>query len=56
MIQKENVLNTEEYVPLTVEIPYLLKDKIKFYSYKEKKPIKDVVKDALEKYFLSCAE
>ena len=39
------------YVTLTVDIPYTLKDKLKFSSYKEKKAIKDIVKEALEKYF-----
>ncbi|HAT7747551.1 TPA: hypothetical protein KKX05_002718 [Legionella pneumophila] len=37
------------YVTLSVDIPYELKDKLKFLSYKEKRPIKDLVKEALEK-------
>lgn len=41
-----------KYVTLSVDIPYILKDKLKFCSYKQKKPIKDLVKEALEKYFL----
>lgn len=43
----------EEIVTLSVDIPFKLKDKLKFHSYKEKKPIKDLVKDALEEYFIN---
>lgn len=42
----------ENYVTLSVDIPYDLKDKLKFFSYKEKKTIKDIVRDALEQYCL----
>lgn len=49
MSNKEN-LEVEEMVTLTVDIPYVLKDQLKFNSYKEKKAIKDIVKDALEEY------
>ncbi len=43
-------IKDEDYVTLSVDIPYSLKDQLKFKSYKEKKPIKDIVKEALEKY------
>lgn len=39
------------YVTLSVDVPYDLKDQLKFRSYKEKKSIKDLVKEALEQYF-----
>lgn len=45
--------NTEtknDIVTLSVDIPYALKDQLKFNSYKEKKPIKDIVRIALEDY------
>ena len=45
-------LNNEEYVALNVHIPCELKDKLKFCSYKEKKSIKDLVREALEQYLL----
>lgn len=49
-------LNNEECVALNVHIPCELKDKLKFCSYKEKKSIKDLVREALEKYFLEHDE
>lgn len=50
MSKYEDVQNNEDLVTLSVDIPQSLKDRIKFTSYKEKKPIKDIVKDALEEY------
>lgn len=44
--EKNNKLTT-----LTVDISYDLKDKLKFESYKSGKTIKNIVKEALEKYF-----
>ncbi|HHI9989723.1 TPA: hypothetical protein ACQDQH_002751 [Legionella pneumophila] len=41
-------------VTLSVDIPYELKDRLKFNSYKDKKPIKDIVKAALEEYLKKC--
>lgn len=55
-MSESNESMNSEYVTLSVEIPYELKDKLKFHSYKEKKSIKDVVREALEKYFLSNEE
>ena len=49
-------INDEEYAALNVHIPSNLKDKLKFYSYKEKKSIKDLVREALEKYFIDHKE
>lgn len=49
-------LNDEEYAALNVHIPCELKDKLKFCSYKEKKSIKDLVREALEKYFADYKE
>jgi hypothetical protein len=40
----------DDLVTLSVDIPYTLKDQLKFNSYKEKKPIKDIVRAALEDY------
>lgn len=51
MLKEKNDLQEDSSVTLSVDIPYDLKDKLKFYSYKDKKPIKDIVKEALEKYF-----
>lgn len=48
--------DNDEYVTLSVDIPYILKDKLKFRSYKEKKSIKELVKEALEKYFVDYKE
>lgn len=50
MSDKTNIEAQDEYVTLSVDIPYELKDKLKFNSYKDKKPIKDIVKAALEEY------
>lgn len=50
MSDKTNIEPHDEYVTLSVDIPYELKDKLKFNSYKDKKPIKDIVKAALEEY------
>lgn len=50
MSNKINVEEHDEYVTLSVEIPYKLKDQLKFSSYKDKKPIKDIVRFALEEY------
>ena len=52
MAETAPIMNKNEYVTLSVEIPYDLKDKLKFLSYSEKRPIKDLVKEALEEYFL----
>jgi len=49
-------IDNDEYVTLSVDIPYNLKDKLKFRSYKEKKSIKDLVREALEKYFIDYKE
>ena len=49
-------LNNEEYAALNVHIPYDLKEKLRFLSYKEKKSIKELVREALEKYFLDHDE
>lgn len=51
MSNKINIEDHDEYVTLSVEIPYELKDQLKFSSYKDKKPIKDIVRAALEEYF-----
>lgn len=51
MENEKKSIDDSSYVTLTVDIPYVLKDKLKFASYKEKKAIKDIVKEALEKYF-----
>ena len=51
-----NTNETEQYVTLSVDIPHELKDKLKFLSYKEKRPIKNLVKDALESYLKSISE
>lgn len=45
-----NTENKEDLVTLSVDIPYTLKDQLKFNSYKEKKPIKDIVREAIEMY------
>lgn len=50
MSNKINEITNEELVTLSVDIPYQLKDSLKFNSYKEKKPIKDIVREALEEY------
>ena len=56
MSEIDSDINNDEYVTLSVDIPYELKDKLKFCSYKEKKSIKELVKEALEKYFLNYKE
>jgi hypothetical protein len=48
-----NIEKKGELVTLSVDIPYILKDQLKFHSYKEKKAIKDIVREALEEYFHS---
>lgn len=50
MANKEKLEGNEELVTLSVDIPYQLKDQLKFSSYKDKKPIKDIVRDAIEEY------
>lgn len=50
MSNKTSVEEHDELVTLSVDIPYELKDRLKFSSYKDKKPIKDIVKEALEEY------
>ena len=40
----------ERYVTLGVDIPFELKDRLKFLSYKKGIAIKKIVKDALELY------
>ncbi len=47
-----NTESKDGLVTLSVDIPYILKDQLKFNSYKEKKPIKDIVKEALEDYLI----
>lgn len=42
--------NNNKIVTLSVDIPYELKDQLKFNSYKGKIPIKDIVRIALEEY------
>lgn len=50
----KNKINLDEkYVTLGVDIPFGLKDKLKFESYKQGRAIKDLVKEALEKYLES---
>lgn len=39
-----------ENVTLSVIIPYEIRDWLKFLSYKDKKSIKEIVKEALEEY------
>lgn len=56
MSDKNSAVNNEKDVSLNVNIPYNLKDKLKFCSYKEKKSIKDLVKEALDKYFADYKE
>ncbi|WP_419421299.1 hypothetical protein ACNVED_15630 (plasmid) [Legionella sp. D16C41] len=50
MSSRTNPEANNEIVTLSVDIPYDLKDKLKFNSYKEKRPIKDIVRLALEEY------
>ena len=50
MSNKETVEEHDKIVTLSVDIPYELKDQLKFNSYKEKKPIKDIVREAIEEY------
>ena len=50
MSKGQTNFNDDTQVTLSVDIPYELKDKLKFNSYKEKKPIKEIVKEALEKH------
>ncbi|STX55703.1 Uncharacterised protein [Legionella beliardensis] len=50
MSNKTNTETNNEIVTLSVDIPYELKDKLKFNSYKEKRAIKDIVRVALEEY------
>ncbi len=50
MSSKSNTETQSEIVTLSVDIPYEVKDQLKFHSYKEKKPIKDIVRIALEEY------
>ena len=56
MSENNSDSNKDEYVTLSVDIPYDLKDKLKFRSYKEKKSIKELVKEALETYFVNHKE
>ena len=56
-MSKNNLNNNEDhYVTLTVDVLYDIKDKLKFCSYKEKRSIKDLVGEALEKYFADKKE
>lgn len=48
---KNTDTKNEETVTLTVDIPYSLKDRLKFESYKKSKSIKEIVKESLELYF-----
>ncbi|MEI6094894.1 MAG: hypothetical protein WCR08_05435 [Gammaproteobacteria bacterium] len=50
MSNYKNIEKKPEDVTLSVDIPYELKDQLKFNSYKEKKPIKDIVRIAIEDY------
>ena len=50
MSNYKNIEKKPEDVTLSVDIPYELKDQLKFNSYKEKKPIKDIVSIAIEDY------
>lgn len=50
MSNKEPIQQNDKIVTLSVDIPYALKDRLKFCSYKDKKPIKDIVKEAIEEY------
>tara|TARA_Y100001968_G_C19439954_1_gene761944 strand:- start:1954 stop:2121 length:168 start_codon:yes stop_codon:yes gene_type:complete len=50
MSNKDIVEEHDKIVTLSVDIPYELKDRVKFNSYKDKKPIKDIVREALEEY------
>lgn len=49
-MSKTNIELKESLVTISTEIPYALKDQLKFSSYKEKMPIKDIVRIALETY------
>ena len=49
-MNKKNINDKERYVTLGVDIPFDLKDKLKFLSYKKGIAIKKIVKDALELY------
>lgn len=48
-----SITNAEknDLVTLSVDIPFTLKDQLKFKAYKENKSIKEIVKAALEEYF-----
>lgn len=48
MKDKENL--DDKYVTLGVDIPFGLKDRLKFESYKRGVAIKTLVKEALENY------
>lgn len=50
MTTENSHINEEKFVTLSVDIPFELKDKLKFISYKDKKTIKDIVREALELY------
>jgi predicted DNA-binding protein len=50
MSNKMNEIESKEMVTLSVNIPYELKDRLKFSSYKEKKPVKDIVQEAIKEY------
>lgn len=52
MSDKNSEVSEGKYVTLSVHIPYDLKDRLKFQSYKEKISIKDLVNEALEEYLL----
>lgn len=43
-------IENEKLVTLSVDIPYILKDQLKFNAYKENRSIKDIVRTALEEY------
>ena len=47
-----NKISKNEETTITVDIPFDLKDKLKFEAYKTSKKIKEIVKEALEKYFI----
>lgn len=49
-MNKKNNNEKERYITLGVDIPFELKDKLKFLSYKKGIAIKKIVKDALELY------
>jgi hypothetical protein len=56
MPDTDTVININKYVTLSVDIPFELKDKLKFRAYKENKSIKELVKESLQQYFVDYKE